>query len=1138
MQIDVGIICVLTDCELPAVLRAFGIPLDDIANETVDGTRYWFANVDSRVKRSTLRVVITAIGESGNPTASAATTSLIERYHPALVCLVGIAAGVQAQVALGDIVIASSVLGYEKEKLLPGYDDDLRPAHKEPLFATRADLQHFTGRFPHDRLKAEVESQLATLQASALPARHVIPTQVQVFSKTIASGEKIFGDGSLATLANIYHDKRIVAGEMEGIGFALAAERKHCAWLVIRGISDFGDPQSKDGRLKDRFHNYASIVAAVAVRLFLELQYTGPPSHAATVFKRTGAHAGVLVTAVLLIASSGAWLWDYNRVKVRHFANIGTRWGVPEGVSPLSAETWRRRETHFRLEFHRNKLRRALRVNSQGHLADDDESEFPASQEVFYREDGIVQQITVRDAKRNLIMRQTYGEQQQAETGVVQYVDFRAEHRDEPYALSSSVGSLGVSDSRFLATASEITAHQFIYDGSGRISRVLFLNAHRQNRPNAEGAFGHSLTYDGESVLPARVDLLGPHETPAPGWIGRHRMTIGRDKLGDINERRYFGIDGSPVIGTPGCHQEMSRRDSYGNRIEFSCFGVDSEPASYSHGYHRSTQRFDQAGNVIYWAHYGVDGKPALDRDGVHACKRRFDPLGFVIEWAYYGTDGAPTLHNDGYHKGKQEVDADGNVTESSSWGTDDRPTVDNAGVHSTRFRYDRRGNIVEAATFGIDGKPSSRPPGFHVVRSRYDPHDRLVRQAFFGTDGKPTSNEEGVHCYTMVRDINGNVIEQSLFGAGGEPVVSEHGYHRFTESFDAGGNPIELAYFGVDGRPLEIEGYHRSTYSFDLRANTSDVKFFGVDGAPSVNADGVHRAAFRFDVRGNLIEEAYFDSGGGPARSSAGYHKRRCIVDQRGFASECAYFAADDSPAADRDGIHRVLRARLDRHGMSSDETYWGIDGRPARDSSGVHRRTGSFDYKGDVVEFATFKPNEEKPTLAMSVVESALGSLLDNEVDFTQRFTPKGFRSATIESGTAIFGPPPLMRWRYVKPERKLFIFNGDTAWLHIDETRELTTTKVSKALRESLPLLFLTDSAWLDANYTMSESKSGIEHIVRLIAKSATVSIAELTVTRSVDDGRLRRVAYTDRDGNVMVLEFSGYRKAVIAARLFAF
>ena len=93
------------------------------------------------------------------------------------------------------------------------------------------------------------------------------------------------GDGKLDTL-NKAHDK-IGAGEMEGYGFAVGCElhRPPIPWLVIRGISDYGDA-TKDGKPrsgevqtsaipeKDEYHLAAAASAACFLRKFLEKNYT------------------------------------------------------------------------------------------------------------------------------------------------------------------------------------------------------------------------------------------------------------------------------------------------------------------------------------------------------------------------------------------------------------------------------------------------------------------------------------------------------------------------------------------------------------------------------------------------------------------------------------------------------------------------------------------------------------------------------------------------------------------------------------------------------------------------------------------------------------------------------------------------
>jgi hypothetical protein len=94
-------------------------------------------------------------------------------------------------------------------------------------------------------------------------ATHVADA-VDVTQGTIASGEKLLRDGEkLAQLRATMHGK-VEAGEMEAAGVVEACRGANLPWLVIRGISDFGD-ELKD----DRFHGFAARAAAAVMVDFL-----------------------------------------------------------------------------------------------------------------------------------------------------------------------------------------------------------------------------------------------------------------------------------------------------------------------------------------------------------------------------------------------------------------------------------------------------------------------------------------------------------------------------------------------------------------------------------------------------------------------------------------------------------------------------------------------------------------------------------------------------------------------------------------------------------------------------------------------------------------------------------------------------
>jgi hypothetical protein len=81
---------------------------------------------------------------------------------------------------------------------------------------------------------------------------------------TIASGEKLLRDpNKLLEIRREIHGK-VEAAEMEAAGFVEACELAGKPWLVIRGISDFGDELKNDA-----FHEFASRSAAAVLADFI-----------------------------------------------------------------------------------------------------------------------------------------------------------------------------------------------------------------------------------------------------------------------------------------------------------------------------------------------------------------------------------------------------------------------------------------------------------------------------------------------------------------------------------------------------------------------------------------------------------------------------------------------------------------------------------------------------------------------------------------------------------------------------------------------------------------------------------------------------------------------------------------------------
>jgi len=155
---------------------------------------------------------------------------------------------------------------------------------------------------------------------------------------------------------------------------------------------------------------------------------------------------------------------------------------------------------------------------------------------------------------------------------------------------------------------------------------------------------------------------------------------------------------------------------------------------------------------------------------------------------------------------------------------------------------------------------------------------------------------------------------------------------------------------------------------------------------------------------------------------------------------------------------------------------------------------------------------------------IDRAAASLSGTEAQFSQRFTPKGFKNSQMESGTVVFGSLPMMRWSYVKPEQKVFVFDGQTSWLYVPAEKQVTVTTLGEQRRSELPFLVIGDPVARDRYFVVHESSRGSSIVTTLQPRAASAMIRNVTITIAAATHIIQRVAYTDREGNETSFDFS--------------
>jgi nucleoside phosphorylase len=260
---DIGIITVI-GAELHALQDALGINNEN--DQLVwKGSAYWTKKIESTIGK--LSIIIHCIVEPGKDDAAAATSSLIERFNPKMVLLMGIAAGMKGQCKIGDVFVPFRIVDdgtrVAEDGGLKDRPEIFRPPHNisQMLVSFRKDDELWKQYFK------EIFSQPVTPEpGKESEYRNNVSEYPNFYDSALASANILIKDPNLLhSLQDIRH-QQIRIGDMEAGGFVKAAQQRTppVPWMIVRAVSDFGDSLKND-----EFHRQASCAAASYVKLFL-----------------------------------------------------------------------------------------------------------------------------------------------------------------------------------------------------------------------------------------------------------------------------------------------------------------------------------------------------------------------------------------------------------------------------------------------------------------------------------------------------------------------------------------------------------------------------------------------------------------------------------------------------------------------------------------------------------------------------------------------------------------------------------------------------------------------------------------------------------------------------------------------------
>lgn len=173
-----------------------------------------------------------------------------------------------------------------------------------------------------------------------------------------------------------------------------------------------------------------------------------------------------------------------------------------------------------------------------------------------------------------------------------------------------------------------------------------------------------------------------------------------------------------------------------------------------------------------------------------------------------------------------------------------------------------------------------------------------------------------------------------------------------------------------------------------------------------------------------------------------------------------------------------------------------------------------------------------------APAEIDRAAAAVAGSEAQFTQKFTPKGFKNSQVESGTVVFGTLPMMRWSYTKPEQKVFVFDGAKSWFYIPGDRQVTVGKLDDQRKRELPFLLIGDPSARAKFFVVREQTQRGSIVTTLQPRDSNAMIRDITITTSPATHQIQRIDYADREGNRTSFELTGYHPKSAPADAFRF
>jgi outer membrane lipoprotein carrier protein len=164
---------------------------------------------------------------------------------------------------------------------------------------------------------------------------------------------------------------------------------------------------------------------------------------------------------------------------------------------------------------------------------------------------------------------------------------------------------------------------------------------------------------------------------------------------------------------------------------------------------------------------------------------------------------------------------------------------------------------------------------------------------------------------------------------------------------------------------------------------------------------------------------------------------------------------------------------------------------------------------------------------------VDAHYNHLRSLEADFVEIYQGSGM--ARSESGTLWLKKPGKMRWEYRSPEEKLFVTDGDQAWLYLPGAKQARKSSLRKMDDLRSPLAFLLgktklEKELLNLSFAPDVQPSSPENwVLRGVARGMEDRIRQVLV-EVTPQYRIARILIDSTDDSITEYRFSNQKEDV--------